>query len=138
MFVSKLMTPHPLIASPDDTVGDALGVMLRNDIHALPVVRDGVVVGIVSRRDVQIAIGPGVKDLDPDTMNGEGLDLDVESVMSTDVETLAPHDTVADACRTLVATRVGALPVLDANGKLVGILSVTDVLAAAARLFERV
>ena len=72
MFVSKLMTPHPLIASPDDTVGDALGVMLRNDIHALPVVRDGVVVGIVSRRDVQIAIGPGVKDLDPDTMNGEG------------------------------------------------------------------
>lgn len=137
MYVHKLMTPNPLVTTPSDTVGDALGVMLRHDVHALPVMDGGKVVGIVSRRDVQIAIGPGARDLDPDAMNGEGLETSIDEVMSTDVETVDPHDTVADACRTFVAARVGALPVVDAHGKLVGILSVTDVLAAAARLFER-
>jgi len=137
MIVSKLMTPNPITVAPGDSLGDAYGIMLRNDIHELPVMDDERLVGILTRRDIQVAIGPGALELDPDTMNGGALEDQIAEYMTRDVESISPQDSVATACRTLVSLRVGALPVVDAHGKLRGILSVTDVLAAAAELFER-
>lgn len=137
MIVSKLMTPNPITVAPTDTLGDAYGIMLRNDIHELPVMDGERLVGILTRRDIQVAIGPGSLELDPDTMNGGAMEDQVEDYMTRDVESISPQDSVATACRTLVSLRVGALPVVDAHGKVRGILSVTDVLAAAAELFER-
>ena len=137
MIVNKLMTPNPITVAPTDSLGDAYGIMLRNDIHELPVLDGERLVGILTRRDIQVAIGPGSLELDPDTMNGGALDDQVEDYMTRDVESITPQDSVATACRTLVSLRVGALPVVDVHGKLRGILSVTDVLAAAAELFER-
>lgn len=137
MLVQKLMTPNPITVAPSDTLGDAYGIMLRHDIHELPVMEGDRMVGIVTRRDIQVAIGPGALELDPDATNGEELDGAVEEIMTRDVETISTQDTVATACRVLVSLRVGALPVVDAQGKLRGILSVTDVLSAAADLFER-
>ena len=55
--------------------------------------------------------------------------------MSAQVETVYPDAEVADACRLLAQMRVGALPVVDRKGELVGIISVTDVLVRAAGLF---
>lgn len=137
MLVSKLMTPSPLTVTPSDSLADAFGIMLRADIHELPVLDGDRLVGIVTRRDIQIALGPAARDLDPDALNSDALEGLVEDVMTADVETISPQETVASACRLLVSLRVGALPVVDAHGKLRGILSVTDIVAAAAELFER-
>lgn len=136
MNVQKLMTPSPIVVAPLDTLADAFGVMLRNDIHELPVLEDERLVGIVTRRDIQVALGPGALDMDPDVMSADALESVVEDVMTRDVETISPQESIANACRLLVSLRVGALPVVDAHGKLRGILSVTDVLAAAADRFE--
>ncbi len=136
LTVQKLMTPNPLTVSRSDSLADAFGVMLRNDIHELPVMDDERLVGIVTRRDIQVALGPGALELDPDAMSSDALDSVVEDVMTRDVETISPQESAANACRLLVSLRVGALPVVDAHGKLRGILSVTDVLSAAAERFE--
>lgn len=136
MHVQKLMTPSPITVAPLDSLADAFGVMLRNDIHELPVMEDERLVGIVTRRDIQVALGPGALDMDPDVMSADALESVVEDVMSRDVETISPQESIANACRLLVSLRVGALPVVDAHGKLRGILSVTDILAAAADRFE--
>ena len=137
MLVQRLMTPNPITVAPADTLGDALGVMLRHDIHELPVLESDRLVGIITRRDVQVALGPGALTLDPDALSTPAMDRTVDQVMTSDVETIAPTETVANACRLMVSMRVGALPVVDAAGKLRGILSVTDVVAVAADLFER-
>ena len=136
MIVQKLMTQNPIVVMPSDTLADAFGIMLRNDIHELPVMEDERLVGIVTRRDIQVALGPGALDLDPEALSSDALEDLVEDVMTRDVETITPQETVANACRMLVSLRVGALPVVDAHGKLRGILSVTDVLSAAAEKFE--
>ncbi len=136
MLVQKLMTQNPIVVAPTDTLADAFGVMLRNDIHELPVMEGERMVGIVTRRDIQVALGPGALDLDPEALSSDALEDLVEDVMTRDVETITPQETVANACRMLVSLRVGALPVVDAHGKLRGILSVTDVLSAAAEKFE--
>lgn len=137
MLVQKLMTPNPITVDPADSLGDALGTMLRHDIHELPVMEGDRLIGIVTRRDLQVALGPGSLSLDPDALSSEAMESAVREVMTTDVETIAPTESLATACRMLVSLRVGALPVVDAMGKLRGILSVTDVVAAAADLFER-
>ena len=137
MLVSRLMTPNPITVAPSDTLGDALGVMLRHDIHELPVMVGEQLVGIVTRRDVQVALGPGAMTLDVDALSPEACERPVEAVMSADVETIAPTEHVSAACRLLVSARISALPVVDGAGRLRGILSVTDVVAFAADLFER-
>jgi len=93
-----------------------------------PVVRDGELVGVVSRRDVERAERAG------------NLDLPVGGFMAHDVRTTSPDTTLEEAMREMVAGDVGRLPVVR-GGRVVGILSRTDVLrvlypddpAAAAR-----
>ena len=136
MRVRNLMTPSPITVAPDDSIGTALGRMLRHDIHELPVMEDEKLVGIMTERDLRMALGPGVQELDVETMNGDGMEDDVASVMAEDVTTISTEDTVAEACRTVANLRVGSLPVVDSHGRLRGILSVTDLLIAAAELFD--
>lgn len=69
----------------------------------------------------------------------------VAELMKTDVKAVRPDETVADAVTTFADAHVSALPVVDAHGRLIGVLSTSDVLGAMAeapgptereRLFE--
>ena len=137
MTVQKLMTRHPITVAPGDTVADAFGLMLRHDIHELPVLDGERLVGILTRRDLQIAIGPASRRLDPDELSEAELAGEVGALRTEDVQTISEHESAATAARLLVSLRVGALPVVDLRGRLCGILSVSDLLSAAAPLFER-
>lgn len=50
--VREVMTPHPLTVHPEDDLLDAVRVMTDSAVKSLPVVEDGCVVGVVSRKDV--------------------------------------------------------------------------------------
>jgi len=56
----------------------------------------------------------------------------VAELMKTDLKTVRPDETVADAVTTLADAHVSALPVVDPQGRLIGVLSTSDVLAATA------
>ena len=49
---SDIMTPYPLNIDPDDTIGLAADIFLANRFHALPVIEDGILVGIVTSHDL--------------------------------------------------------------------------------------
>ncbi|GAA0504768.1 CBS domain-containing protein [Paractinoplanes deccanensis] len=51
-MVLEVMSPYPLTARPDTDVADVAEAMLENDVRSLPVLEDGTLVGIVSRRDI--------------------------------------------------------------------------------------
>lgn len=136
MNAEELMTPDPLTVGVDDTLQDALDLMVRNDIRELPVLDSGTLVGIITDRDLRMALGPGIKKLDDRVMDDKALSERIGRWMTADVEAIYPDTSAADVCRLLVDLRVGALPVVDSGGRLVGIVSVTDVLAAAVELFD--
>jgi acetoin utilization protein AcuB len=132
MFVSRSMTQKVITTSPEADVFDAYEKMTQNRIRHLPVIdADGRLIGIVTDRDIRSAL-PYSMIKDPDrTAEAEKVkNLKVMDIMTTDPKTIGPHHTIQDALVLIQELRVGALPVVDKEGKLKGILSVRDLLRA--------
>lgn len=121
MFVGIRMTKKVITAAPEDTLKKAADLLAENRVHRLPVVRDGKLVGIVSDSDIRNA---AVRDSSP----GAGAKT-VGEIMTREVITVTPLDTVEDALLVLQKKRLGALPVVEGN-QVVGIITKADVLAA--------
>ena len=137
MLVRDVMTPDPLCTARNATLGEALEMMGRYDIHELPVTEDGRLVGIVTQRDLIAAIGDAVRTLEVEDVDSERLDRLVEEIMTTQVEAVRDWTPLGRACRVLATHRVGSLPVVDTAENVVGLLSVTDVLGIAADRLDR-
>jgi CBS domain-containing protein len=102
---------------PNATVIDAIRLMDEKNVGALPVVENGKLVGIVSERDYTrkvIVKGRSSKDTP------------VSGIMTKELLTVNPGDSVAECMRIMTEKRVRHLPVLEGT-KLVGILSIGDV-----------
>jgi len=136
MRVRDLMTPDPITVTPTDSLETAMSYMVSKRIRELPVLEDGVLTGILTERDVKMALGPDARRMDLEAIDPRQLDGAVDWFMTPGVETIIDTATLGEATAKLVDLRIGALPVVDEDGGLVGILSVTDVLKEAARLFD--
>ena len=133
MLVKNRMTADPVAVRPGDTLADALRLTREHRIRHLPVVDGGVVVGIVSDRDIRLAMPSPLTVADADRAAFlEGTRID--AIMTREVETVGPFDPVEDAAQQLCRRRVGALPVVDAHGRLLGIVTETDILHAFAEV----
>lgn len=137
MLVRDVMTPDPLCTPPTSTLAEVLDMMARYEIHELPVTEDGRLTGIVTQRDLLAVLGRVVRTLDVDEVDAEVLEQLVEEVMTTEVEAVREWTRIGSACRILAHHRFGSLPVIDGEGRVVGILSVTDVLGVAADTLDR-
>lgn len=103
--------------SPDAPVADLVHLLATHGIGCLVVSRDGrEVVGMVSERDVVRRLNEGR------TVTGH----QVAAIMSTDLHTCSPDDSVTDLMRVMTDHRVRHVPVL-VDGELVGIVSIGDV-----------
>src|SRR5262245_41985776 len=112
MKVSDLMTSDPATVGPDDPCARAATLMKEEDCGAIPVVRDGKLVGIVTDRDITIrAVAEG---RDPKT-------LAVSNVMSADPITIAPETDADEAAKMMAEFQVRRLPVVE-GGRLLGIV----------------
>jgi acetoin utilization protein AcuB len=106
--------------------------MSQNRIRHLPVIdADGRLIGIVTDRDIRSALPFSmIKDTARTAETEKVKDLRVMDIMTTEPKTIGPHHTIQDALVLIQELRVGALPVVDKEGKLKGILSVRDLLRA--------
>jgi acetoin utilization protein AcuB len=122
--VRDLMTRKPKTVQPTTSLGRASAEMGSSAIRHLPVVsRAGELLGVLSDRDIGTAIGRGPV----------GRSLPVSSVMAKVVQTVLDTTPAWEAARLLRVKKFGALPVLDAKGALVGIITASDFLAASER-----
>ena len=122
MKVKAIMTAARTTCTPDATLAEAANLMWETDCGVLPVVDDGEVVGIVTDRDMFIALGTRIT---------RAAHLRVGAVATTKVSTCGPADEIQAALATMKVARVRRLPVVDTNGKLIGILSLNDIALAA-------
>ena len=122
MKVKDIMTKEPRTCTPDTTVAAAANLLWEGDCGILPVVDDGELVGVVTDRDMYIALA---------TRNARASHLRVGAVATKTVATCAPEDDVHAALATMRQARVRRLPVLGFGRTVLGILSINDVLLNA-------
>ena len=123
MQIAEVMTPGPIACAPDTTVAEAARLMWEGDCGVLPVVTDRTLYGVVTDRDLFIALA---------TRDVRASELTVGSVARTNPYTCSPRDDVHQAMGKMKAHRVRRLPVVDADGTLVGIVSMNDLVLAIA------
>lgn len=134
--VSNFMTQKVLTAHPDDGVRHTFFRMREDDVRHFPVVDDdNKLVGIISDRDLR---RPEWVDEAPDISHIYNLedDLAVKDLMSTNLIVAHTYESLHKVTKVLIEHRFGALPVLNKEKELVGILSATDLLQALEMLLE--
>jgi CBS domain-containing protein len=122
MLVKQIMTASVTTVVPWDSIRHAATLLHEGGFRHLPVVEDGVLVGIISDRDVEEARIRGAM---------QAL-LTVESIMRQPVLTVTPETPLGEASRLMLERQISALPVLDGR-RLVGILTPSDALGMLAR-----
>ena len=127
MKVEKYMSHTPVTIRDNTVYSKAFNIMQEKDLHHLPVVNEkNEVVGILTRRDLQIA-----------AQHFREAPVEVSDVMHTPVVTISPDEPLLEAARQMIDKRIGGLPVFDDNGKMVGILTETDLLRALIDLLGK-
>ena len=119
MKVTDVMAKPPAYCSPQTNLAAAVEILWRQNCGILPIVDSKEkVVGLITDRDICVALG---------TRNRLPSDMTVSEVASGKVIACKPDDDLRDALATMAQAKVRRLPVIDAAGKLEGILSIDDV-----------
>jgi acetoin utilization protein AcuB len=131
MIARELMTADPVTVESKASIAEAWDLMRELSIRHVPVVEHGVLVGMLSDRDLgQLDIGR-VLGLEGAAAARAELARSVIESMSADVIFVHPETEVVDVIGLLIEGRVGALPVVRPNTlEVVGIISYVDVLRA--------
>jgi len=135
MLVRSKMTPKVITAAPNTSLADALSITRGNRIRHLPIVEHERLVGLVTDRDLRLAMPPlWASDADHTELRAALQTRMVSEVMVKDIIVTSPDTPVEEAARSLYEHRIGCLPVLEGD-ELVGIITETDVLRAFVELF---
>jgi acetoin utilization protein AcuB len=129
MKVKECITNQVVTVTPETSTKQAFGLMKSLGIRHLVVVKEGVVLGVVTDRDLR---RPQAADVFKawDELYRLGEEFQVEDVMSSPVVTVDANADVQEAARMMVQRRISALPVTDAHHGLAGIITDTDLLKA--------
>jgi acetoin utilization protein AcuB len=130
MPVKDWMSKDLITIDEDTSIMKASKVMKQNEIQHLPVMRRGRLVGIVSDRDLKEATPSKATMLDIHEMYYLLDKILVKSLMSKDLVTITPGATVEKAAALMLKRHISALPVVDENGVLAGIITKGDIFRA--------
>ena len=124
MLVSEFMTPNPVTVLPEESINDAFHLLLQHRFRQAPVVENGKLIGIVTDRDLRMAI----------IQTYVESSLTVRDVMRFDPVTVSVDEKVEKAARIICDKKFNALPVVSSSGYLVGIITTTDILRGVLNL----
>jgi len=135
MKVKDIMTEDPITVTPLHSVRDALGLMLEYNVRHLPVQEDGILVGMLSDRDIRQCAIPLEEEAELQSSHLR-LDIKVSEIMSKKFFTLNHEDSIRKAIEVIIEERISGVPVVsNAQNHIVGILSYIDILEEAKNFF---
>ena len=124
MKISELMTPDPVTCLPTTNLAEAAALMLQADCGILPIVEHGKIRGVVTDRDLFIALG--TRDRQPSTVT-------VADVMHGPLFSCSPDADVEAVLEIMKAHAIRRVPVEGFGGSVLGIVSMNDIVLAAGK-----
>lgn len=134
MKIKHWMTKDPITVGPETLIIDAKKIMKEHKIRRLPVVEKGKVVGIVTYRNIIEASPSAVTTLSIHELNYLYLKIKVKDIMTKNPITVSPEDSNFDIILKGNKLGIGSFPVVE-KGKLVGIVTETEIFSALTHLF---
>lgn len=131
--VRDVMSAPVVTIGIDETIARARDLFDEHRFHHLPVVQGGLVVGILSDRDVLFALSPFVGKLAERRQDVATVEVHAHTIMTRNILTIGPEADLATAIRALLARGLSCLPVVDDQQRLVGIVSWRDLLGRYMR-----
>jgi CBS domain-containing protein len=116
--ISELMSPNPCAIEADKPVAYAARMMKDEDVGLAPIVQGDRLVGTLTDRDIVTRVVAEGKD--PESIS-------VREVASTDLVTVDPEQDLGDALQLMASNQVRRLPVVEEDGRLVGVIAQADV-----------
>jgi len=137
-LVRDVMSQPAIVIEWDASILDASALMEEHGVRRLPVVDDeNIVIGIVSSGDVREATSV-YNTASPYAPDQDEILLDVDEAMTAPALTVTPDVTLLTAVRLLVEHKVGGLPVVDAHGRPVGIITGSDIIRLLLQEWEEI
>ena len=124
-YVSEIMTSPVFTTTKDTSVEEVWQYFVKKNVHHMPVVSDkGDIIGILSDRDIlkKLITSDGRRD---GVVNKR-----VEDIMSTDVITASPITDIRRIAKGMLEYHIGAMPIVDEKGSIIGIITRSDILYA--------
>lgn len=135
MLVEDQMTTPAITLTPDTPFQEAVKLIRERQIRRIPIVDEhGKLVGIVSERDLLHAEPSPATSLSIWEMNYLLWKLKVSDLMSKKVITVTPQTALQDAASLLIKHRIGGLPVVDSQQRVIGVITETDIFKAFVAL----
>jgi len=123
--IEEVMTRDPKVVTPDVQMGTVLELFRQARISGAPVVSDDELVGVISIEDLIRALTWG------------DLEAPLKQYMTTKVITVQAQSSVIEAAKTFAQTRLGRLPVVSGEGRLVGIITKGDITHGVLQALQR-
>jgi acetoin utilization protein AcuB len=129
--VESAMQRDPVCVEPEARLDFVDDIMRLGRVRHMPVVSNGVLVGIVSQRDLLAASLTKVLDFDPQARRTFMRSVEVSEAMTKNPVAVSGSESLREAAKLLLERKIGCLPVVDAQRRVIGLLTETDLLRAA-------
>jgi CBS domain-containing protein len=136
MLVRDWMTANPYTINPQTTLPEARQLMRAHHIRRLPVVARGELVGIVTLGDLREAQPSDATSLSITEANALLAGLHMDQIMTRNVVTLLPDETLYDSAQRMLEHKISGLPVVE-HGHVVGIITESDIFRAVVKTEDR-
>lgn len=136
-LVKDCMTAKVVSIAPDASLPEAHNLMRDNNIRRLPVTDRGRLIGIISMTDVHEAGPSDATSLSVWELNYILAKTQVREIMTRDPKTIKADAGMSEAARLMLEHKIGALPVVDNNNQIIGLISESDIFRMVAHGAEQ-
>ncbi len=136
-LVRNWMSREVVTVSPETTLPEAHRLVMEKRIRRLPVVKDGKLVGIVTRSDIRGAQPSSATVLNVWELNYLLARLKVEEIMTPNPHTVSPEATIGEAAQVMLEHKIGALPVVEKDGQVIGIITESDIFSMVVKEWHK-
>lgn len=126
MLVKNWMSKQTITIDIDGSMQDAMNLMKKHAIRMLPVLKKNKLVGIITDRDLKRASASDATTLEIHELLYLLSKIKVKEIMSKDPITVPADFTVEETAEVLLTNKISGAPVLDPNGKVVGVITQSD------------
>jgi len=129
MYIKNSMTANPFTLAPEATIAEAMELMRNKGVKRIPIVRNGILVGIVTHGQLlEVSPSPATT-LSVFEINYLLSKTKIETIMTRKVITVTPETLLEEASLLMRENKISGLPVME-EGKLVGIITESDIFDA--------